>query len=124
MKAPAYYQPIMPYLIVENATSFMAFVKEVFDADVKLAVPRQDGRIMHAEITIDNGTIMFADASVDYPPFPAGMFLYSPRAIAFYDKAVAKGAISIQEPAVQDYGLSAGFKDAWGNIWWVTVPGD
>ncbi|UKT63674.1 VOC family protein [Pedobacter mucosus] len=124
MKAPDHYQPIMPYLVVENAAKFVDFVKEVFDADVKLIVPRADGSIMHAEVTIDKGTIMFADASLDYSPFPAGMFILSPRAISFYEKAIANGAESIQAPAEQEYGYSAGFKDVWGNTWWVTVPGD
>ncbi|TCD12909.1 VOC family protein [Pedobacter frigidisoli] len=124
MKAPEYYQPIMPYLVVKDAAKFIEFIKEVFDADIKLVVPRADGTIMHAEATIDKGTIMFTDASDDYPPFPAGMFIFSPRAMAFYDKAMANGATSAQEPDEREYGLSAGFTDAWGNTWWVTVPGE
>ncbi len=29
MKAPDYYQPIMPYLIVKNAENFIEFLKAV-----------------------------------------------------------------------------------------------
>ncbi|RDC56716.1 VOC family protein [Pedobacter chinensis] len=124
MKAPAYYQPIMPYLIVKDAAKFIDFLKEVFNADIKLIVPREDGTIMHAEAVIDQGTVMLSDANDEYPPSPAGMFIFSPRAIAFYDQAIAYGAKSVQEPDERDYGLSAGFNDEWGNTWWLTVPGE
>ena len=122
MKAPDYYKPIMPYLVVKDADKFIDFLKEVFDADIKLVVPRENGTIMHAEVVIDKGTIMLSSANDEYLPFPAGMFIFSPRAIAFYDKAVANGAKSIQEPDERDYGFSAGFEDDWGNVWWLTVP--
>jgi len=100
----------------------LEFLKFVFDAEIKLVVPREDGTVMHAEAVIDKGTIIFANANSDYPPFPAGMFIFSSRAISFYDKAIAFGAKSVQEPNTREYGLSAGFEDQWGNIWWVTVP--
>ena len=122
MKAPDYYQPIMPYLVVKDAERFIDFLKDVFDADIRLIVPREDETVMHAEAVIDKGTIMFANANENYPSFPAGMFIFSPRAIAFYDQAIAYGAKSVQEPDRREYGLSAGFEDKWGNVWWVTVP--
>lgn len=122
MKSPEYYQTIMPYLVVKDAEKFIDFLKEVFNADIKLVVPRENGFIMHAEVVIEGGTIMFANANDDFRPFPAGMFIHSPNAITFYDKALKNAATSIQEPAQREYGLSAGFEDAWGNVWWVTVP--
>jgi uncharacterized glyoxalase superfamily protein PhnB len=121
MKAPDYYQPIMPYLCIKDATKFIDFIKEVFDAEIKLIVPREDGSIMHAEATIDKGTVMFTQANDTYSPYGSAMFIFSPRAIAFYDKAVANGATSVQEPDERDYGLSAGFTDAWNNTFWLTV---
>ncbi|RZK18578.1 MAG: VOC family protein [Pedobacter sp.] len=124
MKAPDYYQQIMPYLVVKDAEKFIDFLKEVFDADIKLIVPRENGTIMHAEVVIDKGTIMFSNANENFKPFPAGMFIFSPRAITFYNKALVNGSKSIQEPDEREYGLSAGFEDAWGNMWWVTVPGE
>ncbi|WP_231425675.1 glyoxalase/bleomycin resistance/extradiol dioxygenase family protein [Pedobacter sp. Leaf250] len=87
-----------------------------------MVVPRADGTVMHAEAVIDKGTIMFANANADCPSFPAGMFIFSPRAISFYDQAIAYGAKSVQEPDLREYGLNAGFEDKWGNMWWVTVP--
>ena len=124
MKAPDYYQPIMPYLVLQDASEFMVFLKEVFEAEIKLIVPREDGTIMHAEAVIGKGTIMFSHANEDYLPFPAGMFIFSPKAIEFYDKAIASGATSLIAPDKRDYGTSAGFKDQWGNSWWVTVPSE
>jgi len=124
MKAPEYYQPIMPYLCVKDASQFIDFIKTVFDAEIKLIVPREDGSTMHAEATIDKGTIMFTQANEMYSPYGSALFIFSPRAMAFYDKAMASGATSVQAPEERDYGLSAGFTDSWNNTWWLAVPAE
>jgi len=52
MVIPDYYLPIMPYLIVEKAYDFIAFTQKVFNSKTELIVPREEGTIMHGEITI------------------------------------------------------------------------
>lgn len=122
MNIPNYYLPIMPYLIINKAADFIEFVKKVFDADIKLIVPREEGVIMHGELTIGKAAIMFADATEVYAPKPAGMFLLIKNVDEVYHKALASGAVSLHEPTKMDYGYSAGFLDAFGNSWWVTNP--
>ena len=120
MKIPDYYLPIMPYLIINNAAGFVEFVKEVFNADIKTITPREEGIIMHGELTIGKAAIMFADATEKYAPRPAGMFLLISNVQEVYHKALANGAASLQEPTQMDYGYSAGFQDDFGNSWWIT----
>ncbi len=120
MNMPDYYLPIMPYLIINKAADFIEFVKKVFDADIKLIVPREEGVIIHGELTIGKAAIMFADATENYAPRPAGMFLLISNVDEVYQKALSAGCASLQEPTKMDYGYSAGFQDDFGNSWWIT----
>jgi PhnB protein len=63
---------------------------------------------------------MFADATSQYLPSPGGFFIYVHDCDTVYQNALENGATSINEPASQSYGRSAGIKDAFGNTWWIT----
>lgn len=119
MEQPNYYLPIMPYLIVEGANEFIEFTDKVFGAIVQLTVPRSEGVIMHGEITIGKATVMFADATETYQPFPGGMFLFVEDVKKTYELGLANGAVSALEVGEREYGLSAGLKDPFGNVWWL-----
>ena len=120
IKIPEGYQQIMPYLIVENAPAFFEFAKNVFGAEEKLKVMRTETLIMHAEITIGEGVVMFADATEQYTQRTAGMFIYVDDCDAVYQKALAHGAVSVTAPSDQNYGRAAGVTDPFGNTWWMT----
>ncbi|MEP7317648.1 MAG: VOC family protein [Panacibacter sp.] len=122
MVAPDYYLPVMPYLIINKAYDFIDFVQRVFDAKTQLIVPREEGVIMHGEITIGKAAIMICDANETYKPRPAGMFLLIQNVDELYHKGLANGAVSLQEPDAREYGRSAGFEDVFGNQWWLTQP--
>lgn len=118
MKIPEGYQQIMPYLIINDATGFINFMKTVFGATEKYKAMRDENIIAHAELQLGDSTIMFADATGDFPPRPAGMFIYVENADETYATALANGAISIMPPADMDYGRSCGIQDPFGNTWW------
>ena len=122
MKIPKEYNPIMPYLIIKGAEGFVDFMKVVFNAKEQLIVPNPDGTVMHGELRVNEGVIMFSEASVEYEPFPAGMCLTIENVDEIYNRAMDNGAISLQEPANRDYGRSAGFQDLFGNRWWLMNP--
>ena len=113
------HQQVIPYLIVENASSFIDFVKHVFNAEEKKRVPRGEG-IMHAEVKIGDSTIMLSDVTEQFKQMNAGLFNYVANADETYLEAINAGATSIMEPANQDYGRSCGVKDPFGNTWWIT----
>jgi PhnB protein len=121
LNIPEGYQTIMPYLIVENAAAFFSFAQNVFGAEEKYKAMRTETLIMHAEISIGGSVIMFADATEQHAKQTAGLFIYVDDCDKVYQKALANGAITLMEPADQDYGRSAGIKDLFGNTWWLTT---
>lgn len=123
MKNPSQYLPVMPYLILNNASDFLDFVKIVFDAEEQMVVPGDDaGSIMHAEIKIGDAVIMFAEATEMFTEKSAGMFLFVEDVDKVYDLALHNNAVSLQLPQQKEYGYSAGFEDPFGNQWWITTP--
>jgi PhnB protein len=118
---PTDYQQVMPYLIIKNASGFVEFVKDVFDATERVRHMRDEFTIMHGEVAIGESVIMFADATPPYEPRPAGMFVYVADADAAYEKAIGLGATSLMPVCDQQYGRSGGIVDAYGNTWWITT---
>ena len=122
MKIPNGHQPLMPYLILKNAESFIEFTKIVFGAkEIFKSYRDNDNKIiMHAEVQINGCNIMFADRNEFYGVANANLFIYVDDADQTIDIAVKNGATIINELADQDYGRSGGFEDPFGNVWWVT----
>lgn len=121
VKIPEGYQAVMPYLIVNNAQSFLDFTKSVFDAtEIHKAYRNEQNLIQHAEISISGSVIMFADATETFAPHNASLFVYVTDCDSIYNEALKQGAETITEPADQSYGRSCGIKDQFGNTWWIT----
>jgi PhnB protein len=120
MKIPPQYNRLMPYLIIPNAAQFIEFMKEVFGATEQMRVPGEEGTVMHGEIRLGETVIMLAEASLQFPAKPAGMFIYVENLQEVYEKAIQAGAVSIMEPMQKDYGFTCGFSDPFGNDWWPT----
>jgi len=118
---PAGYNQVMPYLIIRDAAGFSAFMQKVFGATEIMKHMRDEHIIMHGELKIGDCVIMFADATDQYPPLPASMFIYVNDADATYEKALAEGAVSISPMGNQSYGRSGGIQDPHGNKWWITT---
>ncbi|MBV7529829.1 glyoxalase/bleomycin resistance/extradiol dioxygenase family protein [Chitinophaga sp. sic0106] len=121
MNIPTGHQTIMPYLILKDAAAFLDFMQQVFGATVSHKSMQPDGKtIRHAEVQLGNSTIMFSNATNEYGPQPAGLFIYVPDADATFKKALEHGGTSIMEPADQPYGRSGGIADTNGNSLWIT----
>jgi PhnB protein len=120
-KIPANYQTVMPYLIVNDASAFIEFMRKVFGAKETYKAMRDPGIIMHGEIMIGECTIMFAESTEQYPPTGAGLFIYVENADESYNKAIAEGASPVTDMSDQPYGRSGGVEDPFGNTWWVTT---
>jgi len=110
----------MPYLMMEDAAGFIAFIKAVFGAEMTHQDMRGD-IIGHCEANINGSTIMFSQSRDQWKPATANMFVYVPDADAVYQAAMKNGATVVMEMADQDYGRSGGFADPSGNVWWVTT---
>ena len=121
MQIPNGHQAIMPYFILHGAPAFMDFTKKVFDANVTATHYREDNTsVMHAEVMIGNQTIMFAEATEQYPPATGNLFIYVDDADTTFQKALKEGAAVVLELKDQPYGRSGGISDPFGNVWWIT----
>lgn len=121
MKIPENYLPIMPYLILKDAEKFADFMKAVFKAKDQLIVPADRG-IMHGELRIGEAVVMYADSGDEFTPSPSGMFIHVDDVDNTFKRALENGAQQLQEVAKRDYGYGGGFKDPFGNQWWINSP--
>jgi PhnB protein len=121
MNIPKEHQTIMPYLMLEKAAKFSDFAKTVFNAVIIKWKLRKDGKTpMHCELTIGGSTIMFTEATEQWKPQTANLFVYVASADETYKKAIASGAETVMALSDQDYGRTCGVCDPFGNIWWIT----
>ena len=120
---PAAYSTVSPYLIVNGADATIEFLKQVFDAVELRRFPDDSGKLMHAEVRIDDTVLMLADpAPPDWPSIASYVHIYVPDVDATYRKALDAGAVSVQEPVKkQDEDKRGGVKDAGGATWWIAT---
>jgi PhnB protein len=119
---PGGYTSVAPYLIVAGASAAIDFVKDVFDATELRRFADPDGKVMHAEVRLDDTVVMFGDAAEGWPPAPAHVHVYVRDVDATYERALAAGATSVQEPVQkQDEDKRGGVKDDRGTTWWIST---
>jgi PhnB protein len=129
-------QTIVPYLTVKNAAQAIDFYKKALGAEEISRAPTDDGRIMHADLSINGGTVFLMDefpehaaneecGSVSAPapekPSPTAMviqFSAPPEVDKGYRRAVDAGCRKVSEP--EDTFWNARFAvvcDPYGHIW-------
>lgn len=119
---PDGYSTVSPYLIVDAAAATIHFLVEVFGAVELRRFPDEEGRLMHAEVRIDDTVVMIADWVEGWPPLSSHVHVYVPDVDATYRHALEAGAESVQEPArKKDEDRRAGVKDPGGTTWWIAT---
>jgi uncharacterized glyoxalase superfamily protein PhnB len=119
---PERYNSVSPYLVVKDAAATITFLTEVFGGKLLQKFPDDKGRLMHAEVRVDDTVIMLGDSSADWTPVPAYVHVYVPDVDATYQRALRYGATSVQEPVKkQDADKRGGVRDACGTTWWIAT---
>ncbi|MCI0452712.1 MAG: VOC family protein [Candidatus Latescibacteria bacterium] len=120
---PSNYSTVSPYLIVDGAVATIEFLKRVFGAVDLRRFPDETGKLMHAEVQIDDTVIMIADpAPPDWPVVRSHVHIYVSDVDAVYRRALEAGAKSVQEPLKkQDEDKRGGVKDSGGTTWWIAT---
>lgn len=118
---PQNYNSVSPYLIVNGAAETIQFLIDAFDAEELRRFPDENGRLMHAEVRLDDTVLMLADAVEEWPAIPAHVHIYVPDVDATYQRALDAGAVSVQEPAQrsEDDDKRGGVEDVGGITWWI-----
>jgi PhnB protein len=119
---PEGYNSVSPYLVVNGADATIAFLVEVFSAIELRRIPNDAGKLIHAEIRIDDTVVMIADGGDGWSPMPSHVHIYVSDVDATYKRAIAAGAMSVQEPIKKDdEDKRGGVKDAGGTTWWIAT---
>lgn len=119
---PDTYNSVSPYLIVDGASATIAFLEQVFGAVELHRFPGANGQIMHAEVRMDDTVLMLSDGVAGWPSVPAHIHIYVRDVDATYQRALAAGATSVQEPVKkEDADKRGAVKDAGGTTWWIAT---
>lgn len=119
---PSDYNSLSPYLVVNGAQELIDLMIGLFHGK-ELRRYEVPGRIMHAEVLIDDSVIMVADASDEFPPLTHLLHLYVPDVEKTYYTAIELGCESVQTPMEKpgDPDKRGGFKDFAGNTWYIST---
>lgn len=122
---PEGYSTVSPYLIVDGASETIEFVVRVFDGVPLRRFADESGKLVHAEVRIDDTVVMVADGVEGWPPMPTHVHVYVADVDATYRRALEAGASSVQEPVQRDDpDKRGGVKDAGGTTWWIATKVD
>ncbi|MGH8446252.1 MAG: VOC family protein [Solimonas sp.] len=117
---PQGYTSVAPYLTVNGGHATLDFLVAVFGAERLRIHPRDDGRLGHGEVRIDDTVVMVADAIEGWPAVASHVHVYVADVDATYRRALAHGAIEVQAPVQKsDPDKRGGFRDPGGTTWWV-----
>ena len=119
---PRGHSTVSPYLIVDGADGTISFLAKAFGAVEVRRHPAPDGKLLHAEVRIDDTVVMIADGNPEWPPISANVHVYVPDVDATYRLALAAGAVSVQEPVQKgDEDKRGGVRDSGGTTWWIAT---
>jgi uncharacterized glyoxalase superfamily protein PhnB len=117
---------VIPHLVCEGAADAIEFYKKAFNAVEQMRMPGENGRLMHAAISIGESTIMLADDFPEYGGFgpkalkgsPVTLHLMVPNIDEAFQQAVDAGATVRMPPADMFWGDRYGqVVDPFGHHW-------
>lgn len=113
---PAGSHTVTPRIIVADPQSLITFLKTAFAAEGEYASGRP------AEIRIGDSVILVSDGGGLRDIFPGFLYVYVESADETFARAMAAGAIALEEPADMSYGdRRAMVQDKWGNLWQIAT---
>ena len=119
---PQNYTTVSPYLIVDGASRTIDFLVRALDGVELRKFPGPNGKLMHAEVRIDDTVVMLSDGGPGWPPIPSHVHVYVKDVDATYQRALKAGATSVQEPVKkEDEDKRGGVKDPGGTTWWIAT---
>jgi PhnB protein len=119
---PEGFHTVTPYLIVEDASALIEFIKNSFEGELTYIMKDDEGKVTHATLKIGNSMIMISDAMEGMKATTSMLFLYVNDTDKSYQKAVDAKGISRREPRDEFWGdRAACIEDKWGNTWWVAT---
>lgn len=122
---PKGYRTVTPYLVAQDGPALLEFAKQAFGAEEMFRTVGSAGGL-HSEARIGDSMLMIG-GGIPGREFRStanthALHVYVPDCDAVYERALAAGATSLDEPRDQEYGeRSAGVKDRAGNYWYIAT---
>jgi PhnB protein len=107
---------VTPRIFTDDVAGLVGYMKTVFGAggELQSAAP--------TEMTIGESIVMISDGGGVREPMSACLYVYVENADETYARAMAAGALSIEQPADMPYGdRRATVRDSWSNIWQIAT---
>jgi len=121
MNIPEGFGVVTPYLFIDDADKYIAFLKSALGAEEVLRSDRPDGKIGNAQLRIGDSMIMLSEASPQYPQGSTAFYLYVENADAAMERAIRHGARLEMKVMDMEYGdRQGGVRDPAGHIWWIS----
>lgn len=103
---------LFPHIVCDGASAAIDFYKAAFGAEEMMRLAGDDGRIMHASVSVNNGVLMLVDENKDYgiigPKSLGGcsatLHLQVPDVDASFARAVEAGGKAIMPPTDMFWG--------------------
>lgn len=116
---PNGYNSVSPYYVVDGAKKLIDLLVKIFDAQQLRNYETPEGKIMHAELKIDDSVLMFGDSSDKFPPNKLLTHVYVPDVDGIFKKAIDLGCEPLEKPKERenDPDRRGSFKDFAGNVW-------
>lgn len=114
---------VTPYLIISDIERLIPFLEAVFHARLRGELKyRDDGSVMHVEVTIGDSVVMMGEPTGDLTAMPSTLYVYVEDCDKTYQMALDQGGESVAEPRDYPHGdRYGGIRDTSGNIWWITT---
>lgn len=120
---PENYNSLSPYLIVDNAQKLVDLLIAIFDAKIVRRFDREDSKISHLELKLDDSIIMISDSTADYSANKTMLHFYVPDVFKTFEKAIENGCEIIEKPVQKagDTDIRGSFYDCARNYWSVST---
>ena len=122
---------LSPHLVCDGAADAIEFYVAAFGAQELMRLPGENGRLMHAAISINGSSVMLVDEDRSYGLLspkalggsPVTIHLIVPDVDAAFDRAVAAGATAGMPVAEMFWGDRYGvLEDPFGHLWSLATP--
>lgn len=123
MYKPDGYNSLSPYLIVDNAQKLVDLLKAIFNAAELRRFDRENGRLAHVELRLDDTVIMLSDSTDAYLAAKTMLYIYVPDVFKIFALAIENGCKAIEQPVQKqgDPDTRGSFYDFAGNYWAVST---
>lgn len=120
---PENYNSLSPYLIVDNAQKLVDLLKVIFNAIELRRFDRENGKIAHIELQLDDTVIMISDSLENYPANKTMLHIYVLDVFKTFNLAIENGCEIIEKPVNKqgDPDTRGSFYDYAGNYWAVST---